>query len=124
MRRVGRRRRVLVTDDDPLVRWAIGAQLKDQGLDVIEAASVRETLEREAEADLVLLDVRLPDGDGLAAARELLARRPGRPLLLMTAFATPELVAEATRTGVRRCIDKPFDVDAMARIVDESLFVK
>jgi DNA-binding NtrC family response regulator len=117
----GRRRRVLVTDDDPLVRWAVGAQLKELGFEVIEAETVRETLEHEAEADLVLLDVGLPDGDGLAAARELVARRPRRPLLLMTAFLTPELVAEATRTGVRGCIDKPFDMEAMAQIVGESL---
>jgi DNA-binding NtrC family response regulator len=117
----GARRRVLVTDDDPLVRWALGARLEELGLEILEAGTVRETLEREAEADLVLLDVRLPDGDGLAAAREILARRPRRPLLLMTAFATPELAAEATRAGVRRCIDKPFDTDAVARIVDEAL---
>jgi DNA-binding NtrC family response regulator len=121
MRGAGPRRRVLVTDDDPLVRWALGAQLAELGLEVIEAESVRETLEREGDADLVLLDVLLPDGDGLTTARELLARRPDRPLLLMTAFTTPELVAEAARTGVRRCIEKPFDMDALARIVDESL---
>jgi DNA-binding NtrC family response regulator len=121
MRPTGAGRRVLVTDDDPLVRWALAAQLAGLGLQVIEAEGVRETLEREGEADLVLLDVRLPDGDGLAAARELLARRPRRPLLLMTAFATPELLVEATRVGVRRCISKPFDIDAMVRIVGESL---
>jgi DNA-binding NtrC family response regulator len=117
----GARRRVLVTDDDPLVRWALGARLEELGLEVIEAGTVQETLEREKEADLVLLDVRLPDGDGLATAREILSRQPERPLLLMAAFATPELAAEATRAGVRRCIDKPFDTDAVARIVDESL---
>ena len=121
MRGEGARRRVLVTDDDPLVRWALAARLEEAGLEVIEAGTVRETLEREGEVDLVLLDVRLPDGDGLATAREILSRRPQRPLLLMTAFATPELAAEARRTGVRRCIDKPFDMDAVARIVDESL---
>ena len=121
MASAGARRRVLVTDDDPLVRWALGTRLEELGLEILEAGTVRETLEREAEADLVLLDVRLPDGDGLAAAREILARRPRRPLLLMTAFATPELAAEATRAGVRRCIDKPFDTDAVARIVDEAL---
>jgi DNA-binding NtrC family response regulator len=113
------RQRVLVTDDDPLVRWALGARLEELGFEVIEAASVRETLEREGEADLVLLDVRLPDG--LVAAREILSRRPERPLLLMTAFATPELGEEASRAGVRRCIEKPFDMDAVARIVDGSL---
>jgi DNA-binding NtrC family response regulator len=121
MHSVGARRRVLVSDDDPLLRWALGRQLAERGLETIEADSVRETLEHEAEADLVLLDLRLPDGNGLATARALLARRPGRPLLLMTSFATPELVAEAARTGVRRCIDKSFDVDELARIVEESL---
>lgn len=115
------RRRVLVTDDDPLVRWALGARLEELGLEVIEAGSARETLDRESEADLVLLDVRLPDGDGLATAREILARHPERPLLLMTAFATPELAAEASRAGVRCFIDKPFDMDAVARIVGEAL---
>jgi two-component system response regulator PilR (NtrC family) len=117
----GMRRRVLVTDDDPLVRWALGARLEELGLEVIEAGNVRETLEHEGEADLLLLDVRLPDGDGLEIAREILSRRPERPLLLMTAFATPELAAEALRAGVRRCIDKPFDMDTVARMVDETL---
>jgi DNA-binding NtrC family response regulator len=121
MRGAGARRRVLVTDDDPLLRWALSARLEELGLEVIEAGSVRRTLEREGEADLVLLDVRLPDGNGLDAARAILARRPQRPLLLMTAFATPELAAEAARAGVRHCIEKPFDMDVVARIVDDSL---
>jgi DNA-binding NtrC family response regulator len=68
-----------------------------------------------------MLDLRLPDGDGLEAAREMLSRRPQRPLLLMTAFATPELAAQAARAGVRHCIEKPFDVDEVARIVDDTL---
>jgi DNA-binding NtrC family response regulator len=121
MRGAGARRRVLVTDDDPLLRWALSARLEELGLEVIEAGTVRRTLEREGEADLVLLDVRLPDGNGLDAARAILARRPQRPLLLMTAFATPELAAEAARAGVRHCIEKPFDMDVVARIVDDSL---
>jgi two-component system response regulator AtoC len=121
MDRPGEARCVLVTDDDPLVRWAIAARLADLGLVVIEAGSIRETLACEERADLVLLDVRLPDGDGLAAAHEILRRRPSRPLLLMTAFATPELSAEARRIGVRRCIDKPFDVNAVTQLVEELL---
>jgi DNA-binding NtrC family response regulator len=115
------RRRVLVTDDDPLLRWALCARLQELGLEVVEAGSVRRALEHEGEVDLVLLDVRLPDGDGLEAAREILSRRPQRPLLLMTAFATPELAAEAARVGVRHCLEKPLDVDVVARIVDATL---
>jgi two-component system response regulator HydG len=115
------RTRVLVGDDDVLLRWALAARLAELGYEVIEAGSVRETLEREGQADVVLLDLRLPDGDGLATARELLDRQPARPLLLMTAFSTPEIVTEARRAGVRRCIDKPLDVDVVARLVEESL---
>jgi response regulator NasT len=115
------RRRVLVSDDDPLVRWALAARLEEAGIEVIQAESVRQTRAREAEADLVLLDVRLPDGDGLAAAREILASRPARPLLLMTAFATPDLATEARRAGVRACIDKPFDLDRLVRLVEDAL---
>ena len=114
------RRRVLVTDDDPLVRWALRACLEALDLDVIEASTVRETLERESAADVVLLDVRLPDGDGLQAARDLLGRQPERPVLLMTAFSTPELEAEAVRIGVRRCLGKPFDIERVARVVGET----
>jgi DNA-binding NtrC family response regulator len=121
MRGAGTRRRVLVTDDDPLLRWALSARLEELGLEVIEAGTVQRTLEREGEADLVILDVRLPDGNGLDAASRILARRPQRPLLLMTAFATPELAAEAARAGVRHCIEKPFDMDVVARIVDDAL---
>jgi DNA-binding NtrC family response regulator len=121
MRGAGTRRRVLVTDDDPLLRWALSARLEELGLEVIEAGTVQRTLDREGEADLVILDVRLPDGNGLDAACQILARRPQRPLLLMTAFATPELAAEAARAGVRHCIEKPFDMDLVARIVDDSL---
>jgi DNA-binding NtrC family response regulator len=117
----GARRRVLITDDDPLLRWALSARLEEMGLEVIEAGSVRRTLEREGDADLLLLDVRLPDGDGMQVAREILSRRPWRPLLLMTAFATPELTAEAARMGVRVCLEKPFDMDVVARVVRETL---
>jgi DNA-binding NtrC family response regulator len=117
----GDRRRVLVIDDDPLVRWALCARLEELGVEVLQAGSVREGLEREARADLVLIDFRLPDGDGLTAAREMLSRRPHRPLLLMTAFATPELAADATRAGARRFIEKPFDMEALVRVVAESL---
>jgi DNA-binding NtrC family response regulator len=121
MAQVRTSRRVLVTDDDALVRWALVAELGAHGFEVIQAENVRETLERESDADLVLLDVRLPDGDGLTAARALLARRPDRPLLLMTAFASPELVAQASRAGVRCCISKPFDLDLVVRVVGEHL---
>jgi DNA-binding NtrC family response regulator len=117
----GARRRVLVGDDDALVRWALAARLSELGYEAVEASCVREILERDVAVDVALIDLRLPDGNGMTAARELLRRRPERPVVLMTAFATSEIGAEAKRTGVRRCIDKPLDLEALARLLSETL---
>jgi DNA-binding NtrC family response regulator len=119
MDRVGRSR-VLVGDDDALVRWALAARLAELGYEAIEAGCVLEILERDVAADLAFVDLRLPDGDGMAAARELIRRRPERPVVLMTAFATPEIGAEARRAGVLCCLDKPVDRETLARVLREA----
>jgi DNA-binding NtrC family response regulator len=117
----GGRRRVLVGDDDALLRWAIAARVSELGYEAIEAGGVREILERDLAADVAFIDLRLPDGDGLAAARELIRRRPERRVVLMSAFATPEIRTEAERTGVHCCLDKPIDFDSFARLLGELL---
>jgi DNA-binding NtrC family response regulator len=117
----GGRRRVLVGDDDALLRWVLATRLSELGYEAVEASGVREILEREVAVDVALVDLRLRDGDGLAAARELIRRRPERRVVLMTAFATPEIRAEAERTGVHCCLDKPIDLDSFARLLGELL---
>jgi DNA-binding NtrC family response regulator len=114
---------ILVVDDERLVRWAIGETLGDQGYEIEEAgdgeSAMRAVLAPHPPA-LVLLDLRLPDTDDLRVASFIRAHAPDTPVVLMTAFATPEVVDEATGLGIT-VIAKPFDINALASIVERAL---
>jgi CheY-like chemotaxis protein len=112
------RLRILLAEDIPMVREAIGALLEDEGHTVVRAADGQEALEAlraGAEVDVLLSDVLMPRMDGAALARAVRAEWPGLPIILMSGHAVD--VVE----GVPR-LDKPFareDLRAMlARVVD------
>jgi|CXWL01.1.fsa_nt_gi DNA-binding NtrC family response regulator len=106
-----RMRRVLVVDDEPLIRWAASSALTDAGFTVLEAsdaAGARRVVHREL-VDLALLDVRLPDGDGVALMEEIRGAQPECRFIMMTAFRTPEVTA-CMAAGHVPVLDKPFDM--------------
>lgn len=113
--------RVLVVDDELLLRWSIAEVLRHGGHHVIEAASAaaaREAIRDSAPIDVVLLDFRLPDSDDLQLLGEIRHRLPEAAVVLMTAFGTPEVTEGAMRLGAYTVLTKPFDlhgVDAMVR---------
>lgn len=111
---------VLVVDDEALIRWAASSTLSDEGFLVLQAgdlASARRLASRET-IDLALLDVRLPDGDGVALMQELHQAQPSCRFIMMTAFSTPELMARALEAHVP-VLDKPFDMPRLARLVGD-----
>jgi len=117
--------RVLVVDDEPLVRWSIGETLRAHGCDIVEASDAHGALDMvrdsATEPDAVLLDLKLPDNDDLtllAAVRRLL---PRVPVILMTAFGTPEILDEARRLGVFTILDKPFELDELDLLIERAL---
>jgi len=113
---------VLVVDDEDLIRWALRERLEAAGYDVVEAENGQRALEHfSSDVDLVLLDLRLPDRDGLSILEEIQTSRPGAPVILMTAYGTPETVRKALANGARRVVDKPFDYDGMLQMVTEEL---
>ena len=116
--------RILVVDDERLVRWAIAETLGDKGYDVLEAgdaASARRAMQSADTAPaVVLLDLRLPDSDDLGLASQMRAQAPDTPIVLMTAYGTPELFARAAELGIAT-ISKPFDMGELASIVDRTL---
>jgi DNA-binding NtrC family response regulator len=116
--------RVLVVDDELLIRWALCKALTARGSDVREAADAKTAILVASEAgaafDAVVLDLKLPDADDLSLLATLHARLPTARIVLMTAFGTEDLQAEALRLGAVRVVKKPFDVKALAAQVVEA----
>jgi len=110
--------KVLVVDDEPLIRWAAASTLSDAGFSVMEASDVAGALKvlNGTPVDLALLDVRLPDGDGVALMREIHQAQPQCRFIMMTAFRTPELTAHAATEHVQ-VLDKPFGMPDLVGLV-------
>jgi len=104
------RRRVVVAEDDSMIRMDVVEMLSSEGYDVVgEAADGRRAVEltREHEPDLVLLDVKMPVLDGISAAEEIAAERIA-PVVLLTAFSQKELVERAREAGAMAYVVKPY----------------
>ncbi len=114
---------VLVVDDEALIRLTLRERLREAGCHVLEAESVSAGLAalREGGADLVLLDYRLPDGDGLALLRQSKEIDPDLPVILMTAHASIETAVEAMKQGAYDYLHKPFDLDELTLTVEKAL---
>jgi len=116
-------RHVLVVDDEPLIRWSVAESLADLGLVVEEAADAASALRAISNAalpfDVVVLDLRLPDMDDLSLLGTLRQTMPDSSIILMTAFGTPEVIAEATALGAE-VLNKPFELDELKRLVARS----
>ena len=114
---------VLVVDDEPLIRWSVAQSLSDLGFDVEEAADAQSALRSVTTAalpfDIVVLDLRLPDMDDLSLVATLRQLMPEAALILMTAFGTPEIIAEARALGAD-VLNKPFELEDLKRLVQGS----
>ena len=112
---------ILVIDDEELIRWSLRWHLERAGHEIVEADCGREARHRLQEGvDLVVLDLRLPDADGLDLIREIKRSCPACPIIVMTAQGS-ESAVEAKRTGACQVVDKPFDFQQMVGLIDRTL---
>jgi two-component system response regulator AtoC len=113
---------ILVVDDEQLIRWTLKERLAAHGYDVVEAATGAEALAAFGDAvDLVLLDFRLPDTDGLAVLRQMKEQQPLVPVILLTAFASIQTAVEAIKQGAYDYARKPFEFEALQLTIAKAL---
>ena len=111
---------MLVVDDHPLFRMGLVMALRSEGFEVVgEAENGRQAVERcrHGEVDVVLLDVRMPELDGVAACRAITAE-PGAPLAVMlTTFDEPAVIQAARQAGATAYLSKETEPRELARVL-------
>jgi two-component system response regulator AtoC len=113
---------ILIVDDEDLIRWSLRERLKADGYDIREAADGKAALQEFSEGvDLVLLDYRLPDTDGLSILREMKRIDPDILVILLTSFVSVETAVEAMKLGAFHFANKPFNLDEIAAMVARAL---
>jgi len=110
---------VLVVDDAQFMRLRLNKLLTEAGYEVVEAATGLEALEKyeERPADVVLMDITMPEMDGLTALKELRRRFPEAKVIMCTALGQQSAVLEAIKAGAKDFIVKPFQPDRVLQAV-------
>jgi response regulator NasT len=103
------RPRVLIAEDEAIIRMDLREILEEEGYEVVEAADGEQAvrLAREVHPDLAILDIKMPVKDGLVAAQEISEERIA-PVLILTAYSQRELVEQAAEAGAMGYLVKPF----------------
>jgi two-component system response regulator AtoC len=111
--------RVLIADDDASIRTLLKEMLSDEGYEIVEVKSGAEVLRSvpKVEPNLVILDFKMPDMDGIEVLRRLGSQGQKVPVLMLTGFGSASTAIEATKLGAFDYVTKPFDVaDVLHRV--------
>ncbi|RIK59725.1 MAG: DNA-binding response regulator [Planctomycetota bacterium] len=114
---------ILIVDDERLIRWSLKARLEQDGCSVSEAESGERAIMalETAPPDLVLLDFKLPDTDGLTLLKKIKQADPDILVIMMTGFSTIETAVEAMKQGAYHYLNKPVNLDELALLVAKAL---
>jgi len=108
-------KRILVVDDEKAIRWSLGEALRNAGYEVDEVENGEKALKlfQDDPVDLVILDLKLPDIDGIKVLKELKKIEPALPIIMMTAYGEVETAVEAIKSGAYDFLQKPFQLEKM-----------
>ena len=118
-----RRTKILVVDDEHLIRWSLEQNLKKQGYEVFTAGNGEDALRlvREEQPDLVLLDIQLPGISGLEVLEKVKEFDDDIIVIMVTAHGGLETAVTAMRIGAYDYLNKPFNLDEMAIVIRKAL---
>ena len=110
---------ILVVDDERLIRWSLRERLTAAGFAVREAETGLEAVDAFAARtpSLVLLDLALPELDGMDVLKSVRRMDPACPVIVMSAHDSPGSSSRALELGAARFLPKPFDVDTLVALV-------
>lgn len=118
--------RLLIVDDEEVVRASLGGWFEDEGYDVATSASAKASLLliQERQFDVCLTDIKMPGMDGLELQRQFTAIAPDMAVIIMTAYASVDTAVAALKAGAFDYITKPFDPEDLARLVEKAVSFK
>ncbi|MFM7232912.1 MAG: response regulator [bacterium] len=114
---------ILIVEDESTTSWALAEGLSDDGYTIDTFRTAEEALFwlRSHRSDLVISDFQLPGLSGLELAQKLTRGRHAQPVIVVTAYGSPEHVRDLMRAGVSEVFPKPFHVDELRRAVRRAL---
>lgn len=111
--------KILVVDDDPIVLDSCKLVLEAEGFDIASVPSADKALEtmENDDFDLLLVDVKMPEHDGMYLMQEIEKKWPQIPIVVMSGYPTPETIANGMKMGAAKFIPKPFTPDELLETV-------
>jgi two-component system, NtrC family, response regulator AtoC len=113
--------KILVADDEPNLRRVLTALLRREGHDVVQAATGLEAIERLADVDVVITDLRMPGADGMEVLRTASKNHPHVPVIMITAYGSVGQAVEAIKAGAFDYIEKPFEQESIRIIIEKAI---
>lgn len=116
---------VLIVDDAEFLRMRISKMLTSKGYEVLQADNGFNAVNtyKNSRPDLVLMDITMPEMDGLTALKEIRAADPNARVIMLTALGQDSIVLEALKAGAKDFVVKPFDSDRVLTAIHNALDV-
>jgi two-component system response regulator AtoC len=114
---------ILIIDDDASICETLSMYLSEEGYDVTTASTGAQGLNRflANSADLVILDIRLPDFDGFAVLKSLQRLKKDVKVIIVSAYSDMSTTVKAMAAGACKCIGKPIDIGELSRAIESAL---
>ncbi|PLX39720.1 MAG: sigma-54-dependent Fis family transcriptional regulator [Deltaproteobacteria bacterium] len=113
-------KKILVVDDDKGIRKTLEMHLSQEGYAVQIASNGNEALRKFTDADIMLLDLRMPEVDGMEVLAKVKEKRPSMPVIIITAYDDMETAIEAIRLGAVDLLGKPLQLDQLEEVLDKA----